>query len=677
MPYWKDYKKPDFLVKQLDLNFEIFNDNEVAVQASFEVELDDFDEFSKKIPTLTLHADQNLEVKFIKIIYNNGEKVDLNLIKNRKKGEFVWQPKFGKFRIETATRLKPADNIALAGLYKSKNILLTQCEAEGFRRIIPYIDRPDVMTVFKTAIIADKNDYPVLLSNGNLVERKELSSSKILVKFEDPFKKPCYLFALIAGKLAKAEDFFVTKSGRKISLQIYCESGKENQCQFAFRFLKEALRWDEEVYNLECDLDEYKIVAASDFNFGAMENKGLNVFTDAYVLADLRTATHNDIIFVATVICHEFFHNYTGNRVTVKNWFEVALKEGMTLFREQEFIYTIFPKVVERIAAIKKIKNVLFPQDLSPQAKPIRLEEYQVAEEAYDVTTTYTKSPEVIRMLQTFLSEKKFLKAIKLFLKRYDGQAKSLDDLIDTMKEVAPEALDYRQFMKWINEAGTPVCQARTSYDVKNKIFTLKFTQNKDFYFPLKLALLDKNGQEMNLQFAKNLIKPARHDLRNDLIHISKKAEIFKFKAKQKPIISILRDFSAPVKLNIDYDLDELVFLVEHDNNALNRYEAGQRFYEKVVTRKLSYARASENKKKKEKNIKAGNLKIFEVFKNILDNVREPAFSAEMMTLPDISTLVQNDDVYDFEAVHSAKEALMKEIAEHFEAKFLNLYNNL
>jgi len=479
------------------------------------------------------------------------------------------------------TRLCPQANTALEGLYASNGRLLTQCEAQGFRRMVYSLDRPDVLSRFKVTLVADASLFPVLLSNGNLVEQGH-SGSQHWAVWEDPFPKPTYLFALVAGDLACLEDFFVTRSGRRVALRFFAEPKDVGRLSHAIQALKRALRWDEERFGLEYDLEQYTVVAVSDFNMGAMENKGLNIFNTQCVLADKTVATDADFRVVESVVAHEFFHNWTGNRVTLRDWFQLSLKEGLTIFRDQEFSAEMNSKTEQRIGDIRHLKTVQFAEDAGPLSHPVRPKSYFEINNFY-TSTVYQKGAELVRMLETLLGKEKFDEALKLYLRRHDGKAATCEDFLAAMEEVKGEELS--QFMHWYTQRGTPTVHIAEHFDAKTQTLVLTFEQQlphqgegeeeaKPLHIPLRMALLDGEGKALPLRFQGETSAPTER-----VLELKEWKQSFCFTdIPQKPVLSALRGFSAPVLLKVEgEDLERLSFLAQKDSDEFNRHDATER----------------------------------------------------------------------------------------------------
>jgi len=484
-----------------------------------------------------------------------------------------------KFTLQIKTRIDPLNNSALEGLYLSSGNFCTQCEPEGFRKITYYLDRPDVLARFRVRIEADTK-YPVLLSNGNLLEQGKLGTDRHYAVWEDPFKKPSYLFALVAGNLVVLEDYFTTMSGREILLQVYVEARNRDYCDHALASLQKSMRWDEEKFGLEYDLDRYMIVAVDDFNMGAMENKGLNIFNSKYVLAHADTATDADFLGVEGVIGHEYFHNWTGNRVTCRDWFQLSLKEGLTVFRDQQFSADMNSVAVQRIDDVRILRQFQYPEDAGPLAHPVRPASYQEINNFY-TTTIYNKGAEVIRMLQTLLGVEKFITGVKLYLQRHDGNAVTCDDFVKALEDAG--GVDLTSFKHWYDQSGTPQVKIVQEYDATNETLTLRVAQScmetpgqkkkVPFHIPLAIGLLAPDGSDYDLQMAGE----SKSCGATKVLELTTDEHLFTFiGVPQKPILSPLRGFSAPVTLQCDFGDAELAFRMAHDSDPFNRWEAGQ-----------------------------------------------------------------------------------------------------
>ena len=557
------------------------------------------------------------------------------------------------FELEIETVCDPEANKALTGLYRSQGVYCTQCEAEGFRRIAYYLDRPDVLSKFRVRIEAGRKEAPVLLSNGNLVESGELAGNRHFAVWEDPFPKPSYLFALVAGKLAVAEGGFTTRSGRKVDLRIYVEPGKEDRCAWAMKSLKRAMTWDEERFGLEYDLDAFMIVAVSDFNMGAMENKGLNVFNDALILARPETATDGDYENIEAVIAHEYFHNWTGNRVTCRDWFQLCLKEGLTVFRDQEFSADVRSAVVKRIQEVRFLKSTQFPEDAGPLAHPVRPPAFIEINNFY-TRTVYNKGAELCRMLQTMLGRDGFRRGLDLYFKRHDGQAVTVEDFVSALGDA--NKTDLSAFMAWYNQAGTPALDARLSYSKAGKSARLTLSQSyppipggakrKPVPIPVRLGLLDAGGQELPLKTGGEL-------LQNGLLMLRKKKEVFAFEdVGERPVLSVLRNFSAPVKLNVAASDRDMLTLIRSDSDLFNRWQTAQAFALKHIA-DMAKAIASGGAPRVNARFVAAAGAVAN------DDSLEHAYRAAFLTLPSESDVAQAiGENVDPEAIHAARQTL-------------------
>ncbi|MEY3219151.1 MAG: aminopeptidase [Pseudomonadota bacterium] len=659
--YRKDYQQPDFWIDQVDLTFELDEDNTLVHSTlSINRRVD-----APKNAPLILNGEaiqlQNISLNY-KTLSEDSYQIDVDTLKIPNVPD--------NFILQTTVRLQPKLNTALSGLYTSSNNFCTQCEAEGFRRITYYLDRPDVMARFSTTIIADKQRYPVLLSNGNRIETQELENGKHLVKWEDPFLKPSYLFALVAGNLACHAGEFITKSGRNIRLEIWVEPHNIDKCEHALVSLQKAMKWDEENYNLEYDLDLYMIVAVSDFNAGAMENKGLNVFNAKYVLASPQTATDEDYENIEAVIAHEYFHNWTGNRVTCRDWFQLTLKEGLTVFRDQQFTADMTSQSVKRILDVNGLRTAQFAEDASAMAHPIRPESYIQMNNFY-TTTVYNKGAEIIGLYHTLLGKEGFLKGMNLYFKRHDGQAVTCDDFRRAMADA--NGKDLTQFERWYDQAGTPLITVETAYDQTKQTFELNISQKenkqglveqwKPWHIPIKVGLIDSNGQDMNCRLENEIEKQANH-----ILELKEEQRTFRFvDIKEMPIPSVLRHFSAPVKLQIHRRREDLAFLMAYDSDAFNRWDAAQTLAQEILLNLAEHYQAGETLRLDAVFVKS--------FGEILHDDRlDGSIRAMMLDLPEERLLAQSQPIADYQALYFAREFVRCTIAEHFETDLRNLY---
>ncbi|MFQ5534634.1 MAG: aminopeptidase N [Sphingomonadales bacterium] len=577
------------------------------------------------------------------------------------------------FSLRIVTEIKPQENTLLEGLYKSSGNFCTQCEAEGFRRITYFLDRPDIMARYTTTIVADKARYPVLLSNGNEVETGVLDDGRHWSKWVDPFPKPSYLFALVAGDLDHIEDHFTTASGRDVRLRIYAIEDDIGKCAFAMESLKNAMAWDERVFGLEYDLDLYNIVAVRDFNMGAMENKGLNIFNTQLVLAGRETATDDDFARVESVIGHEYFHNWTGNRITCRDWFQLSLKEGLTVFRDQQFSTDMRASSVRRIEDVRHLRARQFLEDAGPMAHPIRPESYIEINNFY-TGTVYDKGAEVIRMMHTLLGPDGFRNGMDLYVERHDGEAATCDDFTAAMEDAT--GVDLGQFRLWYSQAGTPQLKARGDFDARSGIYSLTVEQTcpptpgqdskAPMHIPLAVGLLDHDGNDMPLvlQGERAPFEPPR----TRVLNLRKAREEFRFAGlEREPAPSLLRGFSAPVKLDASPPLCRFAFLMSHDNDPFARWEAGQTLAVQVIMRLVDDHRNGIELRPDPEFIDA-------IAKLLADGGLDPAFRAEMLILPTEGYLAQMMPQIDPEAIHVARSAVRKRIADAFESEFSALY---
>jgi aminopeptidase N len=545
----------------------------------------------------------------------------------------------------------------------------TQCEAESFRKITYFLDRPDVMSVFTVTIEAEKKKYPVLLCNGNRLEEKDLTTEGRegfhSVKWHDPFKKPCYLFALVAGDLGVLKSTYKTRSGRTVDLQIYARHGLQNRCEHAMNSLKWSMRWDEETYGLEYDLDTFMIVVSDDFNMGAMENKGLNIFNANYILAQPETATDGDFEAISAVVAHEYFHNWTGNRVTCRDWFQLSLKEGLTVFRDQRFSADLGSSAVKRIEEVMRLRTDQFSEDAGPMAHPIRPQSYISINNFYTLTV-YEKGAEVIRMIETILGRAGFRKGMDLYFKRHDGQAVTTEDFVQAMADA--NQIDLNQFKNWYDQAGTPLIKVTTSHNAKDETFTVNLTQScapspgqehkKPYHIPVAIGLLDRAG--------KDLLSGGTR-----VLELHEPTQSFSFTGiKEKPVLSLLRGFSAPVKTEFDISDQELAFLMAHDSDAVARWEAAQTLLIRTIKELVSNIQSNQPLASCENLIQA--------FKPLIeDESIDTKFAALMLTLPAEQYLGQFFSVFDVDAIHTAREHVMGAIAKRYKSSFHSVYSRL
>jgi aminopeptidase N len=573
--------------------------------------------------------------------------------------------------LETEVEINPAANSALDGLYQAGEILLTQCEAEGFRKITWFPDRPDVMTTYTVTIEADRTRYPVLLCNGNLVEETLLDNGRHQVRWEDPFPKPSYLFALVAGDLAHIEDHFTTRSGRRVTLRVYVEHHNIDRCEHAMESLVNAMRWDEQRFGLEYDLDIYNIVATNDFNMGAMENKSLNIFNSKYVLARPDTATDVDYQGIEGVIGHEYFHNWTGNRVTCRDWFQLTLKEGLTVFRDEEFSAAMQSHALKRIQDVRDLRNRQFPEDAGPMAHPIRPERYIEINNFY-TATVYQKGAAIIRMYHTLLGEEGFQKGMRLYFERHDGQAVTCDDFLAAMADA--NGVDLARFARWYSQSGTPEVTVETRHELDTGRYTFTLSQatprtpdqaeKVPLVIPFAVGLLTMDGSELALQLAGES-GPGGN---TRVLMLEEQASTFTFvNVKQAVVPSLLRDFSAPVKVHYPWTPAELSHLMKHDSDPFMRWEAAQ-----ILALNCILAQVTRRSRGREMVLESG---LVEAFAGLLDDRdADPALRAEALVLPAEDYLAEQMRVVDVDGIHAARDFIRKGLASALSDRLLGTY---
>ena len=575
------------------------------------------------------------------------------------------------FTIDIKTSLNPKENTALSGLYLSAGMFCTQCEAEGFRRMTYFPDRPDILARFSTRIEADKEKFPILLSNGNLSDKGELDNGLHYAQWQDPFPKPSYLFALVAGDLVSLEDSYRTTSGRSIDLQIYVQPKNADKCAHAMQSLMKSMKWDEDVFGLEYDLDQYMIVAVDDFNMGAMENKGLNIFNSKYVLSSPESATDQDFLSIEGVIAHEYFHNWTGNRVTCRDWFQLSLKEGLTVFRDQEFSADMNSRAVQRIKDVRILRQFQFPEDDGPMAHPVRPASYMEINNFYTVTI-YNKGAEVVRMLHTLLGPQLFRAGMDLYFERHDGQAVTCDDFLAAMSQVSGR--DLQQFKRWYSQAGTPVLTISDCYNDKSGEYQLSISQKtpatpgqekkEPFHIPILIGLLDSKGRD----FVTEIEIP--YETRNSsvLLELKEEQQSFAFNGlREKPLLSFLRGFTAPVKVDSFHSRKELGFLMGHDSDSFNRWDAAYNLSESVINDLIPlFADRSR--------AVLDPLYVDAVRRNLADRSADKSLTSLALQLPAETYLKQGMTIIDPRSLHAARQFVKKELARLLSHDFLEVY---
>jgi aminopeptidase N len=656
-----DYTPPPFLIDTVDLAVELFADsakvvsrlavrrNPAAVAKPADLVLD-----GKKMELLSVSLDGRPAAHEA-----TPETLAIRAVPDR-------------FSLEIATRLRPQDNAELTGLYKSRDIFCTQCEAEGFRRITYFLDRPDVMARYTTRITAEKSLAPVLLSNGNLVERGELDGGRHFAVWEDPFPKPSYLFALVAGPLDCLEDRFTTRSGREVALRIYVRPGDVPRCEHAMESLKKSMKWDEDVYGLEYDLDTFMIVAIDDFNMGAMENKGLNVFNSKLVLANPETATDLDYHSIEAVIGHEYFHNWTGNRVTCRDWFQLSLKEGLTVLRDQQFSADMGSAADARIDDVRRLRAAQFPEDAGPMAHPVRPDSYIEINNFY-TATVYQKGAEVVRMMHTLLGPERFRKGMDLYFQRHDGQAVTCDDFASAMEDAS--GVDLAQFRLWYAQAGTPDLKVEGSYDAAARRYTLTVAQSlrptpgqpdkKPMHIPLSVGLLDGAGRDLPLKLAGEATAAGT----TRVLDVRNPRDVFVFEdVPEKPVASLLRGFSAPVKLQAPRSEEELTFLMAHEGDPFARWEAGQQLGARLILDMVGARKAG-------KSMVVPDLFVDAIRRTLDDQRLDRSFIADAVTLPGLAFLGELMTEIDIEGLWAAQQRVRSVLSQQLADRWSSVYD--
>lgn len=647
--YLKDYQAPPYKVEKISLNFNLF----------------------EEVTTVTSRMQVSGDGASPLLL--DGE--DLKLISIKINGMPLGKPDYAltptglaiknlssRFDLEIVTEIYPQKNTSLSGLYKSGGGFCTQNEAEGFRRITFFTDRPDVMAKYEVTIEADEKKYPILLSNGNLVSKKSLNNGRHQAVWHDPFPKPCYLFALVAGDYGCIRDEFTTQSGRKVLTEIYCNHGNEDRCHHAMESLKKSMKWDEEKYGREYDLDRYMILAVDDFNAGAMENKGLNIFNSRLVLANPASATDTDYESIEAVVAHEYFHNWTGNRITLRDWFHLSLKEGLTVFRDQQFTADQTSEAIKRIDDVQRLRSSQFTEDGGPNAHPVRPESCYAVDNFY-TSTIYEKGAEVIRMLEVLVGPMGFRKAMDHYFATYDGQAVIIEDFVKSFE--ITHNLDLTQFKLWYSQAGTPRLKISESFDANKQIFSLEITQScpptphqnekQPFHIPIKFGLLNQKGDE----------------IRSGVLELKKTTQTYQFDGVTvKPIASLLRNFSSPVEVDWNISQSELLHLAKYDSDGFNRWEALQTIYRREI--EVAY------EQEKVSAPYSAPTDLLNSLSDILNSgIKDPALTEKLFSLPSSSYLIQNLTNFDPQHLSSAYKRIETAIATHLESQFLDIYTQL
>ncbi len=659
--YLEQYRPSDYAIDKVVLRISV-HDNHTDVQTTLNLRS------VRSTPVPRLYLD-GVDLEFLEL------KIDGQSIRSSNyeftKDHLILHRPLPAFELMTLVRIYPQRNTQLEGLYRTNHNLCTQCEAEGFRKITYFLDRPDVMAPFTTIITANKDRYPVLLANGNLIDRGDLSDARHYAVWHDPHPKPSYLFALVAGHFERLRDKFFTRSGREVDLFLYAEPAFIDHCHYALEALKRAMQWDEAVYGREYDLDIFNIVAISDFNMGAMENKGLNIFNTKYLLAKPETATDEDYAAIEAVVAHEYFHNWTGNRITCRDWFQLSLKEGLTVFREQEFTALRDGAGVQRIADVKTLRAVQFPQDAGPMAHPVRPESYIEIDNFY-TATVYEKGAEIVRMVQQWLGVDGFMAGMQRYFEKHDGQAVTVDDFLYALAEANNQ--DLGLFQRWYRQAGTPEVRIYTEHDSEQQTYRLMVSQytpptpgqvdKLPVPIPLKIALLDDRGKALPLQLADEY-PPVSETTR--VLNLTTEAHSWEFvNIATRPTPSLLRDFSAPIILHYEYTTAERCFLLRHDDNSFCRWEAGQQLMFAEIKRLIALPTGTPTPT------------VLEAFAGILaDDAIDPSLRALLLAAPSEGEIAEQQHRIDVDAIHEASGRFRAALATHLRPTLLAQYTAL
>ncbi len=662
----EDYRPTDFVLERVDLTFEL-DPKETKVEARL---IFHRREGVDSAAPLVLDGD---ELTMTGLLLDQEELATTLYDVAEDTLTIRGLPETAPFEITITTLLSPETNTQLMGLYRTNGVYSTQCEAEGFRRITYFPDRPDVLAVYTVNIIADKASSPLLLSNGNYLGGADMGDGRHFAAWFDPHPKPSYLFALVAGDLGVVEDTFTTMSGRDVALKIYVEHGKEPRASYAMDALKRSMKWDEEAFGREYDLDIFMIVAVSDFNMGAMENKGLNIFNDKYVLADPETATDADYANIEAIIAHEYFHNWTGNRITCRDWFQLCLKEGLTVYRDHEFSADMRSRAVKRIAEVRHLKSEQFPEDAGPLAHPVRPTKYREINNFY-TTTVYEKGSEVTRMIATILGRDLFKKGMDLYFDRHDGQAVTIEDFVACFE--AASGRDLRQFALWYHQAGTPLVTASGAYDAAKQTFTLSLEQTvpptpgqsakEAMHIPLKMGLLLEDGSEAALAAVSGA------DMTDDVLHLTERNQTVVFSGiPSRPVPSFNRSFSAPINLHIEQNADDLALIAHHESDLFARWQALNAIALGNLVEATANVRAG-------KPVTSDKALIDGLIRAAADNSLEPAFRSQALALPSESDIAREIGTNNNpDAIHAARQQILTAVAAAGRDTFLKLADEL
>ncbi|WP_322804138.1 aminopeptidase N [Vibrio alfacsensis] len=654
--YRKDYQAPSHLITDIDLTFDLYDNDTIVTAVSKVIQNSD---------STKLELDgEGLELRCVKV---NGEEWSHHEVKET---SLLLAELPAEFELEIITKMDPEANTALEGLYKSGGAFCTQCEAEGFRRITYYLDRPDVLAKYTTKVIADKTAYPFLLSNGNRIAEGDSENGRHWVQWQDPHPKPAYLFALVAGDFDVLRDKYTTMSGRLVDLEIFVDKGNLDRAGHAMTSLINSMKWDEERFGLEYDLDIYMIVAVDFFNMGAMENKGLNIFNSKFVLANDQTATDRDYLGIEAVIGHEYFHNWTGNRVTCRDWFQLSLKEGLTVFRDQEFSSDLGSRADNRIDNVRIIRGPQFAEDSSPMSHPIRPDKVIEMNNFYTLTV-YEKGSEVIRMYHTLLGEEGFQKGMKLYFERHDGTAATCEDFVCAMEDAT--GVDLTQFRLWYSQAGTPTLRVSSEYNADQKTYALtvkQFTEpthdqaiKQALHIPFDIELYAQNGDVIPLVMNGESV--------HHVLDVKQDKQTFVFEnVVERPVPSLLREFSAPVKLEYDYSDEELSFLMKHATNDFARWDASQMLLAKYIRQNVVNIQSGSEVKLSDE--------LIDSFRGVLlDANLEPAFIAQVLSLPSINEITGWYKQVDIDAVDAVLNNITVSLSKALEDELSATYHSL
>ena len=653
--YRHDYRAPEYLISDIDLTFDLDATKTVVTAVS---------QVTRQSATAVPLRLDGEDLTLVSLHINDEAWSDYKEEGN----QLVIDNLPERFTLRIVNEISPAANTALEGLYQSGVALCTQCEAEGFRHITWYLDRPDVLARFTTKIIADKTLYPYLLSNGNRIGEGELENGRHWVQWQDPFPKPCYLFALVAGDFDVLRDTFKTRSGREVALELFVDRGNLDRAPWAMTSLINSMKWDETRFGLEYDLDIYMIVAVDFFNMGAMENKGLNIFNSKYVLARTDTATDKDYLDIERVIGHEYFHNWTGNRVTCRDWFQLSLKEGLTVFRDQEFSSDLGSRAVNRINNVRTMRGLQFAEDASPMAHPIRPDKVIEMNNFYTLTV-YEKGAEIIRMIHTLLGEENFQKGMQLYFERHDGSAATCDDFVQAMEDASN--VDLSHFRRWYSQAGTPIVTVKDDYNPETEQYTLTISQRTPptaeqeekhpLHIPFSVELYDNEGNVIPLQ-------KGGHPVHN-VLNVTQAEQTFIFdNVYFQPVPALLCEFSAPVKLEYKWSDQQLTFLMRHARNDFSRWDAAQSLL-------ATYIKLNVNRYQQGQPLTLP-VHVADAFRAILlDENIDPALAAEILTLPSATEIAELFDIIDPIAIVAVREALTRTLATELADEFLAIYN--